>query len=233
MKKIFGLLSSAILATLLAIAVVAYAAPGGATVSTPDDKGVYPEPSPGNINVVSGHIYKSDLTTEQPTYHWAGIYGNVSGKLILGDSDSNKMFEWDANATYVFFDNDNTVSNWNGLSAATCSDVHGAFNFLVGASDDCTRTFTITNYDPSFKSIQDSISSTIAVKTYDGETPQDQYWETFVVKDGTDVMFVGKVVPGHHTAYNGEDARYQVILPENGNNGDTTATTYYVWVELY
>lgn len=229
MKKIFGLLISATIAFLLA-AVIAYAYPGGATATTPSDKGDYPEPSPGTVNVVSGHIYQSNLSTEQPTYHWAGIYGNVSGKLVLGDSNSKKMFEWDANATYVFFKNSSTI-NWGSLSNASCTDVENAFNFLnaTGVSDDCEHTLTTTR-DPGFKSFPD-IGSTVAGQTYDNSTAL--YWWTLAVKDGSDIVFAGEVVPAHHAAYNGDSAMYQVILPENGNNGDTTATTYYVWVELY
>ena len=203
---------------------------GGSVVGTATDQGAYSGTSAGTIDVVSGHIYEANVTGEQSTYHWTGVYGNAAGNLILGDSSSEVMYNWTATATYVFFDDDSTV-NWNTLATATCTDVESSFSFLSGASDNCANTFT-TTHDPSFKSIQD-IAATSAVQTYDDTGAG--YWWTLAVKDSTagDVLFAAEVDTSGHNSYNGVSSNYQVILPENGELGDTTATTYYIWIELY
>ncbi len=203
---------------------------GGSVVGTATDQGEYPETSVGTIDVVSGHIYEANVTGEQPTYHWAGIYGNAAGNLILGDSSSHVMYNWTARATYVFFDDDNTV-DWDNLTTATCTDVESSFGFLSGANDDCANTFTATR-DPSFKSIPD-IAATSAVQTYDDTN--SGYWWTLAIKDNTDndVLFAAEVDTSGHNSYNGVSSNYQVILPESGDTGDTTATTYNIWIELY
>ena len=237
-----------LLGVLLLAFAVAYAVPvmadpaGGSVVGSVTDKGSYPSSSAGSISVVSGRIYEANVTGEQSTYHWAGVYGNATGTLILGDSSNKKMFEWPAKATYVFFDDDGTI-DWENLGDATCTDVENSFGFLSGASDDCSNTFSAGTAVPDFKSISTTgFSGTITAKTLDGEATQTAHWVTYAIKDTTnsDVLFAAEteyITSGEssttHSAYNGVPANYQAILPENGNNGDTSATTYYIWIELY
>ena len=228
-KALFLILALTVLAAPYVLAVTPA---GGSVQGTAADQGAYPSSSGGTIDVEAGNIYLANVTGEQSTYHWAGVYGNATGTLVLGDSSTppHKMYEWPANATYVFFDDDSTI-NWDNLDTATCSDVETSFNFLSGASDDCDSTLT-TTHDPSFKAITD-IGATVAGQTYDSSG--SGYWWTLAIKDNTaeDVIFVGEVDNNYHSAYNGDTVNYQVILPENGENGDTGTTTYYIWIELY
>ncbi len=221
----------AIATVLMALPLAMAATPGGASiVGTVTDNGEYPSSTVGTIDVDSGNIYLANLTAEQSTYHWAGVYGNATGKLILGDSSSNKMYEWDAVAKYVYFDDDNSIT-WGSLQAVTCSDVEGVYGFLSGASDSCSNTFTGTNnYDSAVTS--DAVTGAITAQTYDGTSTA--YWKTMAIGDGgtTDIVFVAEADSAYHSAYDGTVANYQVILPEDGSNGDTTTTTYYMWIEL-
>ena len=229
-KILLNLLVVALAVAMVTPAVMA-ATPGGASVvGSVTDKGEYPGSTANSVNIESGNIYLVNLTAEQSTYHWAGIYGNATGKLVLGDSSTAKMYEWDAVATYVFFDDDNTV-DWSNISTATCTDVEGSYGFLTGASDDCSHTLT-TTHDPTFHSIAD-IAATAAGQSYDDTAAA--YWWTLAVKDGTngDVLFVGEVDNSGHAGYDGTVVNYQTMLPEDGSNGDTTATPFYVWIELY
>ncbi len=224
----------ALLATLVAIFVLPLAMaaePGGATVQTNADQGVYPASSAGSVNVNAGHTYLTNLSAEQSTYHWAGLFGNVTGKIVLGDTSSFKMFEWDAIGQWVYASIASALT-WTGTwDAATCSDVESAFSFLTGASDDCAHTFTATDNFNSEATGQ-SASSTIEAQTYDNTTTA--YWNTMVVKDGAatpNLVFVAPVETGHKS-FNNQTVQYQMILPENGGNGDTSPTQYYLWVEL-
>ncbi len=230
MKESFLKVLVALISALLAVpAAVLAAVPGGATVTSSTTHNQYYIP-PSTINVYAGNITEANITTEQSTYHWAGIYGNASGYLVLGDSSGYKMYRWVAKAKYVYFDNESVI-NWGSLNATDCGTIDALYPFLSGASDDCAYTFTTTAsfYSPA---TGDNVASTIAAQTYDGTgTP---YWYTIALNDtvAKNVVFVGEVSTG--TAYNGATfANYQVILPEDGSNGDTTPTPYYVWIELY
>lgn len=218
-----------VLGALLAVP-YAVATPGGGSVQgTATDKGSY-STTPGTIDVTSGHIYLADITAEQSTYHWAGVYGNATGTLVLGDGSSNVMYTWDANANYVLFAQNGITPDWTTLAAATCTEVETSYTFLSGASDSCSKTFT-TSGNVNFVSLA-PVTGTIEAQTFDGTGAS--YWKTFAIKDGTgNVVFAGEVDNTFTTnAYDGTVANYQVILPEDGNSGDTTPTTYNIWVEL-
>ena len=235
---------------LLGVLLVAFAAasvvpvmasiPAAEVVASTEKNPYAYTPTQQSVSVHAGQITQANLTTEQSTYHWAGVYGNATGTLVLGDSSNKKMYEWPAKANYVFFTTDTQIT-WDSLTNATCSDIEasGVYDFLSGASDSCENTFTtVANFQP--KSISVSITNANAAKTYDGETPQTPYWTTIALKDaGTpssrdDIVFVGVVDNSGHSAYDGSTfVNYQAILPEDGENGDTSATTYYIWIELY
>ncbi|MEM5828755.1 MAG: hypothetical protein QW480_00725 [Candidatus Aenigmatarchaeota archaeon] len=229
-NKIFILVAT----VLLAFGSIGFAAvPGGATVQSIATH-TYTPPGAGNQQVKAGEIYLLNLTTKMSTYHWAGIYGNATGELVLASTISGntyKMYNWSARATYVIFDN-NDISTWS-FQSANCNDVGAEFSFIgesTDASDKCSATFSTTG-SVNFKSIG-VVSNTILAQTYDNTGAS--FWKTFAVKKGNnDVAFVAEVVNPAAKAYNGDDANFQAILPENGEEGDTTATTYYIWIELY
>ena len=228
-----------LLAPVLVAGVFA-AVPGGASPEYTENKGEYPPPSPGTVKVEAGNVTLANITTNQSTYHWAGVFGNATGKLILGDASGYKLYEWVAKAVYVYFDNDNFI-NWSATAtSATCSDVEGEYTFLQGKSDDCSATFTTTRTYNSY-SLPWSGITTIAAQTYkfDGAT-YTPYWYTLALNVDGEVVFVAEtewITSGktseYNVAYDGTTmVNYQVILPENGEGGDTATTTYYVWIEL-
>jgi len=230
MKESFLKVLVALISALLAVPVTVLAAvPGGATVTGSVTYEQYTT-SPSSINVYAGNITEANITAEQSTYHWAGIYGNASGYLVLGDSNGYKMYRWAAQAKYVYFDDDSII-NWGNFGNTSCAQIETQYAFLAGASDDCAHTFT-TYRDFSSVATGDVVGSALAAQTYDGSG--SPFWYTIALNDtvANDVVFVGEVSTG--TAYNGATfANYQVILPEDGSNGDTTPTPYYVWIELY
>ncbi len=235
MKDAFLKIWVAITSFLVAAVPIAMAAtPGPAEVTDIAQKGPYSyTPTTPSTTVQAGYIRLANVSTEMSTYHWAGIYGNASGTLVLGDASGSKMYTWTATATYVFFDDDNTI-NWGTIDNATCTDIGTSFSFIAdstGASDSCSNTFT--NSGPTnFKSIGNVLSTAYAL-TYDNtQTPT---WKTYAVKDTTqgDVFFAAETITTPGTAFDGSPANYQAILPENGENADTTTQTYYIWIELF
>lgn len=220
------------LSVLLVVPSVLAAVPGGASVQSTEDKGEFPAPSPGGVAVEAGNITLVNVTTKQSTYHWAGIYGNATGKLVLGDSNQNIMYEWDAIAKYVYFDDDQTI-NWGSLTLVTCTDMESVYGFLSGVSDSCSNTFTTTK-DFDSDATGDVVTGAIAAVTYDNTGSPT--WYTIAVGDGGtgDIVFIAETTGATYgTAYNGDTVNYQAILPEDGSNGDTNPTTYWIWIELY
>ncbi len=222
----------AVTALLMALPVAMAAEPGAGEVNEVTTKGPWTySPTDQTVSVTGGEITVANLTTEQSTYHWAGIYGNVTGKLILG-SGSDKMYEWTGKGVYVYLNKNSSVV-WTSLTNATCSDVEGAYGFLTGASDDCAHTFKTTrNFNSHIISLGSGNNNILAALTYSAGGVTE--WYTLALKDTSenDIVFAGEVVEDG-TTYDGEEADYQVIVPENEESGSTGTTDYYVWIELY
>ncbi len=220
-----SVLAFLLILTILPIFPALAGTPAG-TAPTATSKGSFPSPAPTSVTIVTGTIYSANLDGQHSTYRWAGVYGNVTGTIILGDSASNILYQWTAIGKYVYLDDDTTV-DWPNLLAATCTDVENVYSFLTGASDNCANTFTGS---ASFNSglIPLTIASTIAASTLNNASTA--VWDTLALKDGTnnDVVFVGVAQNPAAYAYNGELANYQVIIPESS----TVGTQWNIWIEL-
>ncbi len=234
MKERFLKIWVAITAILMAGVPIAMAVtPAPAYTTATEDKGEFSSiASPGQVSVEAGNITFANITSHMPTPHWAGIYGHVNGTIVLGDANSNKMYEWDAVVTYVIFDDDQTI-DWNNLDNATCTDIGNNFTWVAdstGVSDSCSNTFKYTG-STNFYWLTNP-TNTVYAKTWDNSGAEK--WKTYAILDtaNADVFFAAEVDTSGILAYNGESADYQAILPENGES-DTTATPFYVWIELY
>jgi len=219
----------ALYATLFALVFaslgVAFAAvPGGASI-TSSDLGEFPASTAGSIAVTAGHIYNASLDANMSTFRWAGVYGNTTGTIYLGDSASRYMYSWAAEGNLVYMSTAAAVS-WTTLADATSTDVTTALPFLASGADSYASTFT---------GVPESIGSNLFTVTSDFAQTYDNtatpIWKTYSLTDGTNLVWAGKVSPAG-TSYNGEVADFQMIVPEDGSSAGAGTTTYYVWVEL-
>jgi len=219
MKKGFILLIALLLSVTVAIAVD----PAGSSVDDIATYGPIPSPNAGNTSVNAGSIQETNLTTIMSTTKWAGIFGNVSGKIQLGDDISNIMFDWDAKGNIVYV-SENTPT-WSNLSNTTASALDGNYSYLITAtSEKAINTFTgsFENIGSNLFNINTTYASTNGPNT-------SIYWKTYALTDGSNFVFAGKVQEDTKNFRN-QTVDFQMIVPEDGLN--STATIYSVWVEL-
>jgi len=171
-----------------------------------------------------GTVYEANVSSEQSTGNWAGLFGNATGNLVLGDSGDNRLYEWEARAEYVLASTSGAIT-WSNVQGAAASDLNGAITNFGSQSDNATETFneTATGY---------SGASTDAALTFDGSG--SQAWTTALEATAaspvsiSDFVFTGVAQPNSGTtAYDGSGADYQVIVPETGNSN-----TYNLYLEL-
>ncbi|MBN1645470.1 hypothetical protein JW868_00350 [Candidatus Woesearchaeota archaeon] len=202
--------------------------PGGATVTTAVDHGEYNITDAGSINVEAGNISTTNLTVNVSTYRWVGVFGEVSGNIVLGDEDRNEMYVWTAAGEMVYACNESSVT-WTSLADADATAVTANFTWLATAGDADNYTNTFNNTAENIGSgIFSTLTSDYALTLQAGA---GDYWKTYSLTDGASIVFATPVQEDQN-AYRAETADYQMILPENGDGGDTTADTYYFWVEL-
>jgi hypothetical protein len=177
--------------------------PAGAQISDVETFDEYEDiQAPDTLNTEGGKVTHADLTGKQSTDDWSGIFGNASGNINLGTEAM--LYSWPARANLIFVAN-HTVS-WNQLEAANLSDVDSYYG--LDGSDDANNTF-INETDVELERV--TLSNVSSTKTYNGsEIPT---WKTGALSDGENPLFVGMVRNNDSTAFNGEIADYQMIVP--------------------
>ncbi|RME31954.1 hypothetical protein D6789_01085 [Candidatus Woesearchaeota archaeon] len=206
------------------------AEPGESDVTTSHDHGEFLYTTTDSISLESGNISEASLESNMSTYRWTGLYGNVTGNIVLGDSNSNQLFAWTAQGRVVYASELATI-NWANLADADWAATETDYTFLnvSGSADDYNNTFAGAAENIG-SLIFTTLTSDYATTLSSGSTT----WKTYSLTDasgGTDIIFAGRVVQSG-TTYNGETADFQMILPEDGTANDNTPTTFNLWVEL-
>jgi len=225
-SRIAMMLTLAVVFVLGAASVLA-AEPGEAAVSNQANLGEYLQTVADTVTVEAGNITYADVDTNMSTYRWAGITGNVTGNIVLGDASNNKMFQWTAAGLLVYASQGATIT-WSSLADANEAAVTGTYTYLATGKSDA--------YDTTFTGAAESIGSNIFTaltsdyaQTYNNaETPT---WKTYSLTDGSEFVFAG-LVSAAGTNFAGTTVDYQMIVPEDGTAGDLTTQTYNLWVEL-
>lgn len=219
-------------ALLLMVGGAFAATPSGADVTDGTLLGPLSSDAAGNTSVNAGTIQTVDLTANQSTLRWAGITGTVSGNIQLGDNVTSKvMYEWSAtgNIVYASSVNNPVWASLNGVDAAGAATLDTALSY-TGASDDVVTTFGAgTNDNIGSNLFADFGTAAISAATNDDGAVAS--WITYLLTDGSDYIYAG-IVGGATNNFAGTASDFQMIVPENGIDGDSTPTTYFLWAEL-
>lgn len=215
-----------------------FSLPVGASVSagTPVTLGTIPA---GTAAAWGGNITKVNLTINSSTLHWQGFYGSISAALRLASgngSNISTMKTWNVNTltgqVYVSRSSNIDFTALNSTSL-TLSDVDNIFSFLLNANDAANNTGS-NNANPQFYIGQYIVASNTKplITTYDNNS--QPIWKEVVLRHSTtgnpeDFVFVG-LINSSGTAYNGDPAHYQLIVPQNALGG--SLTTYYFYGEV-
>jgi hypothetical protein len=226
-KTIRGLLILLAMSVFLVGSALAAAFPSGATISGVTNMGRLPVNTTNAVPMYAGNITRVTLDTSMSTFRWAGLFGNASGTIKLGDSSSFVMFNWAALANMVYASTTAGTVDWNTMADAVRADMTAEFPFVnSGGSSD--------GYNTTFTGSPESIGSNIFTLSSDYAPTLNvtaANWKTYSLKDGANkVVLAGKVMQKSQ-AYNGNTVDFQMIIPENGIENEA-ATNWNLWVEL-
>lgn len=211
---------------LMAVGVVSAVEPGGATVSGETNYGEAAVEAAGSADVEAGNITGANLEANQSTYRWAGLTGNTSGTIRLADIGGNMMYSWTALGVLVYAVESPATIAWATLADSTVADMPA---YLTGTdSDNYTETFN-ESAENIGSGIYDTLTSDYTQSFNNAQVPT---WKTYSLTDGVDLVWAG-LVSEDGTNYRNQQADYQMMLPEDGEGGDTTVQAYNLYLELY
>ena len=219
MKRMLGfLLVWALLAVPFVMAATA------AEVSSAQDANQYqPTVTNQTVNVTGGYTYETNLTVESVATWWAGLYGTITEKYVLG-TNNYKFYEWPVTSVtgYVYATTAADI-NWNTASwttTVTTSDVNTALGgWTPPADENVESTFKLTD-NGTYCSV------TNAKYTLTDDNAGNAVWPTCIYKetDNNAIILEAKVNQGG-TSFKGTTVDYQLLVPAK----ESTGFSYYIW----
>lgn len=191
-------------------------------------------PVNGSISTTGGYVYQFNLTTEDKTIRWVGLWGNVTGNIKLGTT-TNNFYTWgsvtDGSVLYA-------TTKATGISVAAFNTTNGtyldqidtAYGYATGLTDNVKSTYASSG---TFQS--PSMGAGILVNSTTVGA-----WTDYAIRDGvgniatTDDVIWAVDILTNQAGFNSGLMDFELLIPENEEPGDGegVATTYYLWMEL-
>ncbi len=245
-KKI--LIAALIIAMLLTIIESAYPAalPEGPSTLTVVNSTKRTPQTASNVSAVAGNVSQLNIIGSTITQTWQGYYGNISGTIVLTDSANYALYDWDvAFPEGEIYASDSTIDFTGSIACYNYTKAGGGYLDLATyesslglVSDDpdgINETFPVGSANPFYVGTNLINSTCPKTNLYNSSGVQNSaQFEEFILYDLTANKIIYTALL-EETGIRGFDNRtwnFQMIVAENGRNGDNNPTTYYFYVEL-
>lgn len=208
----------------------------------------------------AGNVTEINITGISQTKSWQGYYGEVTGTITLDDANNNTMYDWSSaepqgeiyasNASIVIWD-DIQCFNYDadGDTEINITGVEAMFGIASDDYDGIDITFhsngKLSDHatdHPEFYVGSRTITpaSCPATSTYinSASAAGSTDFTEVLLTDKLSIVFTTIIQNddfGNVTDKEGFDGNthdFQMLVAENGNDGDDTTTPYYFFVEL-
>jgi len=220
------------------------AMPEGANVEYVDNSTKADTP-PGSRNDSKGTITTIRLSTVQQNVKWKAYVGNVSGTLVLRDSDSYSIYEWPSGGSptgEVYIARNDSV-DWASVECANSTAIANEqteLSHAAAASDNINNTFseqTHRNFDVGIIPIgQSSCQSLITWTNNSAQAVSiDADFQEVLLMDGDMKLVYTALIDQDTSSYRDDSATgnttydFQALVPDY-NSGEQA--TYYFYVEI-
>ena len=188
--------------------------------------------------VTGGSVYNVSIAASGSTGKWAGIFGNVSSvSLSLNPTSATQAFySWTLSLSNnsLIMATTNSSPRWASISSAAGLNIDTAWGYGNDADSGLSTFQTVT---PLVVGGTTRFARSVATYTSTGSALWWSHHLSFGGITGTGdkalMVFLGNYTTGNSgiTAYDGSYKQYQMLVPDNNDNGTSTGTTYYLYVQ--
>jgi hypothetical protein len=190
------------------------------------------------FNISGGYIAALNLTANIQNTRWKAFVGWVNGRFTLDDLGGATIYDWSLSVTTgrVYSTRDSSTIEWASIACANRTTNLATENvamFHNSTQDNITKTFLYPSTHSPFWVAGTNIGSGACptLNTYIGNVSQDSDFEEMALYDGTSIIYA-TILENDLAGYDGQTYDFQMLVPENGSQGFTGATPYYLYVEL-
>jgi len=227
--------------------------PVGPDTLTEMYSGRHPVSSPLTHNAYAGNVTGLELYTRTSTLGWQGYFGNVSGTITLDDASNNTMYDWALAAPEgEVYAATATVSNWDNVLCAGAYNIsyheNETYNFnkypngtlkTIQDVDGIDETFNVSFAGDFYVGSQHISSASGCQASYlyvsDAADPTGKFTELLLLDNSTAngvLIFTSLLVQGGTTGFDSVTHDFQMLVAEDGHNGNEATTAYYFYVEI-
>jgi hypothetical protein len=194
-----------------------------------------------SVTVVAGNISRIDLSADTTTQAWAGIYGSITGDMVLENAAGNQLYSWTVASVEgeVYAAEHSNVDFTTGkmkcIADTNETSLESDHNIASTDEDGFGETFSAATTHPAFYVGGNAIlaSSCLAVELYDETGSSSTDWKEVALWDDTNSKIVyAAIMNDDATSFNNDAQDFQMIVMEDGHAGDEAATAVYLYVEL-
>jgi len=193
-----------------------------------------------SLDAIAGNVTELTITTQTVTQSWQGYVGNISGTIVLDDSNNKTLYDWSLADPQgeIYAVRSSTTPAWSSVVCANSTHINAEQTALnMGDSTDrINNTFT-EDFTGSFLVGGVTINSGSGCKqvaTYVNDTadPEKNFKEVLLY-DPTNalIIYTALIKKGYSVGYNGNTYNFQMIVGEDGH-GNSATSTYYFYVEI-
>lgn len=201
---------------------------------------------PDSHDAEAGNVTELLITGVSQTKTWQGYYGNITGTIILEDSQKNRFYDWDAAEPQgeIYATVNNTIT-WTDVACANLSDdtYLSSWNTFYGITpndyDSINLTYNYTDH-PEFYAGTSNMTGCPTAYTFVNDAMQETDFPTALLTTNTESTMIFTAIiedradgtRAGKTGFDGADHDFQVLVAENGQLGNDDLTTYYFYVEI-
>ncbi len=231
----------------LIISQVVNAEPAGADLTNPSSE-EYTTTADSRTDS-GGTIVTLSTSVTQQDDAWKAYVGNITGTLVLRDSDGWSIFEWSMNSSTfggnVFVSRNDSI-NWSNLKCANNTIIDSEQSFLGMSStdsDSLNQTFNYTTHKTMTVSGVGPISNSTcpSVATYVNGSAQtiteSSYFQEILLTDNNNLIygtFIDQDAWGfdNNESVNGTNVTYDFQLIVAENSSLSSGNTYYFYADI-
>ncbi len=231
--------------------VYAATTPEGPTTLTVDSTSRRTAVASPTLEAVAGNVTQLTVAGITVTQTWQGYYGNVTGTVTLDDANNNTMYDWalaspegeiyasQAQVTWTSgnvkcYDHDMSDAGYSAF--VTLSELETSLGLASDDIDGVDETFVEgTGYDNFYVGEYLIDATCPTTQTYNGsETKDSNSFQEVLLYDNTsnEIVYTAIIEETEPIGFNDQAWDFQMLVGEDGHNGDTSTTTYYFYVEL-
>jgi hypothetical protein len=207
-------------------------------------------------NAIAGNVSELTLYGDSVTQSWQGYFGNVTGAIRLADGSGNVMYNWSlTNPSGEIYSSFNDSIIWTNIqcfnytAAGTFADdsgqagatsrfgmnltqLEGLFNITSTDVDGVDETFSLNSHVAFYTNSKQFSAGECNNSKIFTQNGTGYFDEVLLYSPDTQVVVFTSILKSDALGFDGAKHDFEMLVLEDGRDGNSALTPYYFYLEL-